>query len=58
MKKAFSILLILIVAQFLATELFSQKHAFVSDIRIIGNQHTKDAIIIRELLSGRVILLK
>jgi len=49
MKKAFSILLILIVAQFLATELFSQKHAFVSDIRIIGNQHTKDAIIIREL---------
>lgn len=49
MKKAFSIFLILVAAQFIATELFSQKHAFVSDIRVTGNEHTKDAIILREL---------
>ena len=49
MKKAFSIFFSLVMAQFLATELFSQEYAFVSDISVTGNVQTKDFIILREL---------
>lgn len=49
MKKHFLPLITLIIAQFCANELFSQKYAFVSEIKIQGNDRTEYQTIVREL---------